>query len=209
MISTTGNTHSASLYLLEKAMMRMPKGIRQVPNTLTTRKFWKRTWKPSFWRARAYRRAAILACSSLVAPVHVTRPDDQMDAVVYGRRSFIVTIPFSRRNSTLTPFNAICLRFRWHFTLKLHTTLFIMMSISGVSSSSATGSAGASGAGAQGGPAAAPASQYSWSGTMCVGTLCVVMPWADTTPWVPLLNSLMPFSWMSVAMTTTACWKQR
>uniref|UniRef100_A0A182Q090 Uncharacterized protein n=1 Tax=Anopheles farauti TaxID=69004 RepID=A0A182Q090_9DIPT len=36
-----------------------------------------------------------------VAPVQVILPDDQIEAVVYGRRSFIVTIPFSRRNSTL------------------------------------------------------------------------------------------------------------
>lgn len=169
-------------------MILIPKGIRQVPNTLTTRKFWNLTSNPSFCSARAYRRAAILAWSSDVAPVQVMRPEDQMDAVVYGRRSFIVTMPFSRRNSTFTPFRAICLRLRWHFTLKLHTTLFIMISISGVSSSS-WGAISMAEAGA----GAAPASQYSWSGTMC-----------DVIPCPPLLSSLMPFSWMSVAMSATA-----
>lgn len=74
--------------------------------------------------------------SSDVAPVHVIRPDDQIDAVVYGRLSFIVTIPFSRRNSTLRPFNAISRRFKWHRTLNEHTTLLITISISGSGSAS-------------------------------------------------------------------------
>lgn len=72
-----------------------------------------------------------LTWSSDVAPVHVIRPDDHIDAVVYGRRNFIVTIPFSRRNSTLRPFNAISRKFKWHRTLNEHTTLLMTISISG------------------------------------------------------------------------------
>lgn len=63
--------------------------------------------------------------------MHVIRPDDQIDAVVYGRRSFIVTIPFSRRNSTLRPFSAISRKFKWHRTLNEQTTLLMTISISG------------------------------------------------------------------------------
>ena len=37
-------------------------------------------------------RAATLAWGSLLAPVQVILPDDHIEAVVYGRRSFMVTI---------------------------------------------------------------------------------------------------------------------
>lgn len=86
------NTYSASLCLSEKAVIFIAKGIEQVPRTFTTRKLLKRVLKPSFCRHLAKRRAATLACSSLVDPVHVIFPDDQMEAVVYGLRNFIVTI---------------------------------------------------------------------------------------------------------------------
>lgn len=49
---------------------------------------------------------------SEVAPVQVILPDDQIEAVVYGWRSFIVTIPFSRRYSTFDPCSAISRSFR-------------------------------------------------------------------------------------------------
>lgn len=59
-----------------------------------------------------------------------------MDAVVYGRLSFIVTIPFSRRNSTFRPLSAISRKFKWHRTLNEHTTLLMTISISGSGSTS-------------------------------------------------------------------------
>ena len=53
--------------------------------------------------------------------------------------------PFSLRYSTLYPFCAICFRLRCDFTLKLHTTLLIVISITGsslgVSFTSSIGSA--------------------------------------------------------------------
>ena len=63
----------------------MPNGIVQVPSTFTMQKSAIRTFgggSPSFDMHRAMRRAAIFAASSLVAPVQVTFPEDQMEAVV-------------------------------------------------------------------------------------------------------------------------------
>lgn len=116
---------------MEKRLILMAKGIEQVPKTLTTLKLLNLTLKPSFCKLLANLLAATLAICSLVAPVHVTLPLDHILAVVYGLRSFIVIIPFSRRYSTLMPFKAIWRRFRWQRTLKEHTTLFITISISG------------------------------------------------------------------------------
>lgn len=90
---------------------------------------------------------ATLTWSSDVAPVHVILPDDQIDAVVYGLRNFIVTIPFSRLNSTFAPCKAMSFKANGHRTLKAHTTLLMTISISGSGSSfsSSTGtSAGTS-----------------------------------------------------------------
>lgn len=86
------HTYSASLCLSENAVILIANGIEHVPKTLTTRKLLNRALKPSFCKQRANRRAATLASSSLVDPVQVIFPDDQMEAVVYGLRSFIVTI---------------------------------------------------------------------------------------------------------------------
>ena len=47
--------------------MRIPKGIEQVPSTLTTRKLENRTLKPRFCRIRENLRAATLDASSLKA----------------------------------------------------------------------------------------------------------------------------------------------
>lgn len=77
----------------------------------------------------------IRTISSEVAPVHVTLPEDHIDAVLIGLRSFIVTIPFSRLNSTLRPCNAISFNGRLQRTLKAHTTLLITISTSGSGSS--------------------------------------------------------------------------
>uniref|UniRef100_A0A182UZE4 Uncharacterized protein n=1 Tax=Anopheles merus TaxID=30066 RepID=A0A182UZE4_ANOME len=80
---------------------------------------------------------SMAACTkATLAAVEVIFPEDQIDAVVYGRRSFIVTMPFSRRNSTLSPLIAMSCRFRWQRTLNEHTTLLMTMSISGSGSGS-------------------------------------------------------------------------
>lgn len=60
----------------------MANGMEHVPRTLTIRKFAKRVLKPSFCNLLANRLAATWDWSSLVAPVHVIFPDDQIDAVV-------------------------------------------------------------------------------------------------------------------------------
>ena len=87
------HTYTAfSLYCSEKAMILIAKGMEHVPSTLTTLKLLNRALKPSFCKHRANRLAATFACSSLVAPVHVTFPDDHIQAVVYGFLSFIVII---------------------------------------------------------------------------------------------------------------------
>lgn len=89
----SNHTYSAfSLYRSEKAMILIAKGMEHVPSTLTTLKLLNRALKPSFCKHRANRLAATFACSSLVAPVHVTFPDDHIEAVVYGFLSFIVII---------------------------------------------------------------------------------------------------------------------
>jgi len=89
----SNHTYSAfSLYRSEKAMIFIAKGMEHVPSTLTTLKLLNRALKPSFCKHRANRLAAIFACSSLVAPVHVTFPEDHIEAVVYGFLSFIVII---------------------------------------------------------------------------------------------------------------------
>lgn len=70
-----------------------------------------------------------------MAPVQTIFPEDHMVAVVYGLRIFMLTIDCSLLYSTCEPSIAILLRLRWHLVLKLQTTLLMMMSIVGGSSS--------------------------------------------------------------------------